>query len=297
MLQQLIPTEDLRKTPITVTEVLAPAAPLVIAFPHSGDLYPADFQYRDGLSYGEIDYPADKYVDELFGAATDLGLSTIRANFPRAYIDVNRHQHDIDPGMLDAPDSWYGRIQPTGAQADGSGLFWSQAKHLPVYDRKLSLAEVKMRLATCFVPYHQALTSLIERTRRTFGTVCLLDCHSMMQFDPPARGNRPRPQIDIGTRHGHSCAPLFAETLAESFERRGYEVGINRRFVGGETTLRYGWPEIDQHALQIELRRDLYMDEESRAKSERFAQIQQDCTSALTELMQAVSSHARRADR
>jgi len=34
--------------------------------------------------------------------------------------------------------------------------------------------------------------------------------------------------------------------------------------------LRYGWPEINQHILQIEIRRDLYMDEETREKTERL---------------------------
>ena len=45
--------------------------------------------------------------------------------------------------------------------------------------------------------------------------------------------------------------------------------------------LRYGWPEINQHILQIEIRRDLYMDEETREKTERFTQMQKDCTKVL----------------
>ena len=41
---------------------------------------------------------------------------------------------------------------------------------------------------------------------------------------------------------------------------------LNKIYTGGEMLLRYGWPQIDQHALQFEIRRDLYMDEESRQK-------------------------------
>ena len=51
---------------------------------------------------------------------------------------------------------------------------------------------------------------------------------------------------------------------------------------GGEKILRYGWPEINQHILQIEIRRDLYMDEESREKNQRFEKMQQDCNSVLS---------------
>ena len=60
-----------------------------------------------------------------------------------------------------------------------------------------------------------------------------------------------------------------------------YDVTINGRFIGGEMLLRYGWPEINQHILQIEIRRDLYMDEETREKTGRFVQMQKDCTKVL----------------
>ena len=59
---------------------------------------------------------------------------------------------------------------------------------------------------------------------------------------------------------------------------------INKRFIGGEIVLRYGWPEINQHIIQIEIRRDLYMDENSREKKERFEKMQQDCGAALSDI-------------
>ena len=68
---------------------------------------------------------------------------------------------------------------------------------------------------------------------------------------------------------------------------------MNKRFSGGEVTLRYGWPEIDQHALQVELRRDLYMDEETRDRSDRFARMQADCGEALTDLARFLGQRAR----
>lgn len=273
---------------VTVKWVPDAAVPLLLSFPHSGDRYPIDFGYAQNLPFNVIDYPSDKYVDELFAHAEDLKLSTIRANFPRAYIDVNRHQHDIDEAMLEDPALWYGRLQPT-ALVDGTTLFWSKAKEVDIYDRKLGRAEAKRRLATCYVVYHQALTLMIETVRRKFGCAYVIDCHSMMQFDTTARGRGARPQIDIGTRYGESCAPEIAEKLVEAFETRGYEVGVNRRFAGGEITLRYGWPEIDQHLVQIELRRDLYMDEETRLKTHRFEVVRQDCSQVLAEFKQFIT--------
>lgn len=267
---------------VTVHWLAEPEVPLLLSFPHSGDQYPLDFGYADDLPYAVIDYPSDKYVDELFVHARALGLPTIKANFPRAYIDVNRHQHDIDQRMLENPEHWYGRLQPT-ALRDGTTLFWSKAKETDIYDRKLTRAEAKRRLATCHVVYHQALTMMVEMMRRRFGCSFVIDCHSMMQFDTTAQGGRSRPQVDVGTRYGESCAPDIAEAIVASFAKRGYDVGLNRRFAGGEITLRYGWPEINQHLVQIELRRDLYMDEETRLKTDRFEAVRQDCSDVLAE--------------
>jgi len=273
---QFLSEGDLRD----VLESRSEASPLVLSFPHSGDAYPDDFKYNPSLNFEQIDFPADKYVDELFSEARALEVSTIKANFPRTYVDVNRHQHDIDVNMIEGGDDWYGRLLP-GSVDVGATLFWSKSGELPIYNRKLSAHEAKNRLAHFFIPFHQTMTGLVEAVRKTHGSVYIVDCHSMTRFDSRLRGGKQRPEIDIGTRRGESCSPDLAEKMAELFAVRGYDVGINRRYVGGEITLRYGWPEIQQHILQIELRRDLYMEETSRVRSERFPKMKEDCSAVL----------------
>ncbi|MCV6546132.1 MAG: N-formylglutamate amidohydrolase [Cohaesibacter sp.] len=258
-------------------------SPLMLSFPHSGDVYPDDFGYDPALSYSEIDFPSDKYVDELFGRGNELGLASIKANFPRAYLDVNRHQHDIDGAMLEDEEAWYGRLQPTAAKT-GTTLFWAISNEKEIYQRKLTLKEAKERLARCHTPYHQAMTSMINRIHEHFGCAYIIDCHSMTQFDSVLRGGAERPQIDIGTRDGESCSQALAEKVGEAFASLGYDVGVNKRFRGGEITLRYGWPEIEQHILQVELRRDLYMNEATRERNENFAKVQQDCAAVIDEV-------------
>ena len=260
----------------------------MLSFPHSGDVYPDDFGYDPRLSYSEIDHPSDKFVDELFGAAPGLGLSTIMANFPRAYVDVNRHQHDIDADMLDDPDAWPGRFLPSGSVHVGATLFWSKSYGTPIYNRKLSVAEAHHRLSCYFIPYHQTMTRMVERLREQHGQVFIVDCHSMTQFDHELRGGKERPEIDIGTRNGASCDPALADKMAELFAARGYDVAMNKRFIGGEITLRYGWPEIGQHIFQVELRRDLYMNEATRERNANFARVQADCAAILVEFKKFV---------
>ena len=216
----------------------------------------------------------------MFSEAQTLGVSTLKANFPRTYVDVNRHQHDIDVNMIEEGEDWYGRLLP-GSVDVGATLFWSKSGELPIYDRKLTKKESKGRLANFFIPYHQSMTVMVEAVRKKHGSVFIVDCHSMTRFDSKLRGGKERPEIDIGTRRGESCSTDLEEKMAELFAARGYDVGINKRYVGGEITLRYGWPEIEQHILQVELRRDLYMEETSRTKSERFPKMKEDCSAIL----------------
>ena len=258
--------------------------PLMLTFPHSGECYPEDFFYNPSLSFEVIDFQNDKYVDELYQAHMPLGLSSIRANFARVYIDVNRHQHDIDSKMITNGKTWYGRLLPTTSGLEtGSSLFWSKSKlgKYDVYNRKLSQEELKRRLATCYVPFHQAVTAVLEDIRHNHNSAYVMDCHSYTQYDSKLRGGGQRPQVDIGDRKGQSCSLEYTECVANAFSDCGYDVTINGRFIGGEMLLRYGWPEINQHILQIEIRRDLYMDEETREKTERFVQMQKDCTKVL----------------
>lgn len=268
--------------PHPVLETTSGASPLMLSFPHSGDIYPDDFGYSSDLSYADIDHPSDKYMDEIFAEGFKMGLSTIKANFPRAYVDVNRHQHDIDRDMLDDPDNWYGRFLPGSVQA-GATLFWSKAYSKAIYDRKLSLQEAKDRIARYFIPYHQTMTQMVQDMHDKHDEVYIVDCHSMTRYDSKLRGGAERPQIDIGDRSGGSCAPDLTQEMARLFRERGYDVGINKRFVGGEITLRYGWPEIGQHILQVELRRDLYMNEATRERNENFDKVQADCAEVLRE--------------
>ena len=217
-----------------------------------------------------------------------MNLTSIHANFPRTYIDVNRHQHNIDVNMIKKGTDWYGRIHPTGVET-GTTLFWSKTKEVfEIYSKKLSHDELKQRIAKCFVPYHQLMTYHIQKIHQDHGKAFVLDCHSMTQFDGKKRGRKERPQIDIGNRNGQSCSSEYSECVSDTFSSLGYDVKVNGRFLGGEIILRYGWPEINQHILQIEIRRDLYMDEDTRERNDRFIKMQKDCGTALKEIQNFV---------
>src|SRR5204863_1291495 len=72
--------------------------PLVLDSPHSGSLYPDDFDYRCPLPV--LRRAEDAYVDELYEAAPAHGATLIAAVFPRSYVDANRAPDDVDPSLL-----------------------------------------------------------------------------------------------------------------------------------------------------------------------------------------------------
>ena len=252
------------------------SSPFIMSIPHSGEIYPDDFQPSNALSYEQYDRPADRYIHELMNAFHDLDIATIKAEFPRSYVDVNRQQYDLDTDLLENPSEWKYKT----SVVTNTTMIWRHIYGTDTYDRKLTTQEVRNRIANCYMPYHQRLSAVLETARKQYGVAYLLDCHSMAQYDINGTGKE-RPEIDLGNRLGMSCADDITNYLKELFEDLGYYVGINEKFAGGELTQRYGWPEINQHALQIEFRRDLYMNEDSRQRNEKFSKLQQDCQNVL----------------
>ena len=52
--------------------------------------------------------------------------------------------------------------------------------------------------------------------------------------------------------------------MIAAYVTAGFKVGYNWPYLGGRVTETYGRPASGQHAIQVELNRSLYMDEESK---------------------------------
>lgn len=120
-----------------------PPVPLVFDSPHSGTVYPDDFHYA--CNHALLSGIEDKYVDELYKSAPDAGAVLLSANFPRSYIDANRCALDIDEKLLAAP--WPDETNPSVRSYAGIGLIHRLVKPgIPIYDRALSVEEVRRRI-------------------------------------------------------------------------------------------------------------------------------------------------------
>lgn len=249
-------------------DLLAPAEqtkPLVLASPHSGSHYPAEFLASARLDPRALRKSEDCFVDEIFAGAPGLGVPLIRALFPRAFLDVNREAFELDPDMfVDSLPSYVNTRSPRVAAGLGT-IARVVANGEDIYRGKLRFAEAVRRVNQYYTPYHTALRRLVDETRARFGHVVLIDCHSMPS---PGLGDRDSRRTDVvlGDCFGNSCAPLVIESAERFLRGLGYTVSRNTPYAGGYTTRHYGRPRQGIHALQIEISRDLYMDETSLAR-------------------------------
>lgn len=254
------------------------AGPVVYNSPHSGCLYPDDFGYAcpiDALRRAE-----DARVDDLFEAAPRHGAALLKALFPRTYIDVNRAPDDIDPGMLEEPWSEHTRLSER-AKA-GHGLIRKLIRpDYPVYARALTVAEVRHRIETFYIPYHAALKALLDDAHALHGHAWLIDCHSMPSSSALTIANNTPVDIVLGTLDGTSCDLRLVRRLKLFLEQRGYRVSHNDPYKGAEILRRYGNPSQQRNALQIELNRALYLDEKTGSETAHFSTLQRDMSAMI----------------
>lgn len=268
---------------VRVHEPSGAPIPLVLDSPHSGTDYPLDFEHAAPRSM--VRQAEDTFVAELYECSPRYGATLIEALFPRAYIDPNRHISDIDTELLDG--AWTGPVIPSRKTELGMGLVWRLAQAgVPMYDRKLTAAEITDRITRCYQPYHAAVAAAIDRRRAKFGAVWHVNCHSMpaigdsMSDDP----GRARADFVLGDRDGSTCEPDFTAFAKETLSHLGYRVAINDPYKGVELVRMHGRPHERRHSLQIEINRMLYMDEASREKHAGFVTLQRNVARFLDEL-------------
>lgn len=262
------------------------ALPLVFDSPHSGRDYPEDFDHappRDLLRRAE-----DAFVDELFESAPAHGALFLKALFPRAYIDPNRHEHEIDLTMLGEP--WPHPLVESEKAEMGLGLIRRLIKgNVPIYDRDLSVAEILARVESFHRPYHLELEALLDEAHHLHGGAWHVNCHSMRSAGRKSGRSIPRADIVLGDRDGTSCDRDFTRFVAAFLTGLGYRVALNDPFKGAELVTRFGRPDDSRHSLQIEINRALYMDEDRIEKRPDFAGFKRD----VDRLIAAVADHVR----
>jgi N-formylglutamate amidohydrolase len=252
--------------PLSRPAIFPPSAdvPVLLSVPHSGRDYP---DWLVGLAKGgrsSLHALEDPLVDELVAGAISLGMGAIVAQAPRAAVDCNRAEDEIDPTVIRA-----GPISPISPRARGGlGIVPGRTTtHGPLWRQPIPRYELEERLEQAHRPYHRAIETELCRILDRFGCALLLDCHSM---PPPAQNG---PQIVIGDRYGQSAAPWITAEAVKIVASTGFRCAVNQPFAGGYVVQRHGAPAGDVHALQIEVDRRCYLAPDGTERGPGFAKV------------------------
>lgn len=256
---------------------------VVFASPHSGRDYPASFLRNSVLDADQIRSSEDAFVDRLFESVPDHGAPLLTANAPRAFVDLNRGADELDSALIEGVR----RSAHNPRIASGLGVVPRVvANGRQIYRGKISLAEAHQRIAQYWRPYHDQLQTLLDESNNTFGEAILIDCHSMPHealenVGPPGSA---RPDIVLGDRFGATAAGSVVEQVEAAFASAGLRVARNMPFAGAFITQHYGRPSRQQHAIQVEIDRALYMNEKTLEPSADFDAFRTLLTGVIAEL-------------
>lgn len=256
---------------------------VVFSSPHSGRNYPDAMLNRTVLSQNVIRSSEDAFVDQLFSSAVDYGAPLISATKPRAYLDLNRSAEELDPALIQGAR----RHGHNPRVASGLGVIPRVvANGRAIYRGKLTMDEARLRIDTCWRPYHARLKSLLAESLDTFGQAILIDCHSMPHeaVAMASTAKSQRPQIVLGDRFGASASAGIVDRIEAAFASAGLVVARNAPFAGAYVTQTYGRPGRNQHAIQIEIDRSLYMDEGKIEPSDNFEAFRETLRQVIMEI-------------
>lgn len=224
--------------------------PLLINFPHSGTMLDAGMNEQTLTQEGQSLIDTDWHVPLLYPFAEEIGASTLKANYGRYVVDLNRDEHDTDlyPGQT-----------KTGLCPlhifDGAPIY--KDGHAPDAD------EVSRRIETYWRPYHDKLAAELARLKAEHGYALLFDAHSI-RTSVPRLFEGALPDLNLGTYNEKSCIPEIGNTVMKAAQETAYDTVLNKRFLGGYITRHYGQPDHDVQAIQMELTWQCYMDEETQ---------------------------------
>jgi N-formylglutamate deformylase len=283
------PRPDAFELPAMVSRV-AGTTPLVLDSPHSGTNYPDDF--RPACDLAILRRAEDTHVEKIYDFAPEIGAAWVEAHFPRIYLDANRDTTELDTSLLDG--EWSEPLATDPAQLSkvrlGKGLIWKFTDEgLRVYDRQLTVAEVRARIERCWRPYHAAVRTAIDAAHARHGYSIHINCHSMPAVSASHATDFPglvHPDFVVGDRDASTASGALSQLICEHLRARGYSVAYNHPYKGVELLRRYGDPARHRHSIQIELNRRLYMDEQSlQIKPEGMSRLRGDLRSLMERLL------------
>lgn len=251
------------KTEKTMWDHLNLKKRLFLTSPHSGEKVPPEVYWLQNLEEKILMFDVDRYVNVLYKLVADrLAIPWIESDWHRYFSDANRIPSDVDQGSVEGSPNPKGKFL--------TGLIWQKTSQDHVLlDHPISSELYQRIIEKYYTPFHLNVQDMYARFfSMNDDPVYQLDLHSM-----PSKGTsihrdpgETRAEIVVSDQVGKSASKDFVQLVIESYKKSGFQVAYNWPYIGGRVTETYGQPHKKQHCVQVELRRDLYMDEISKQK-------------------------------
>lgn len=258
------------------------ALPVVVDVPHAGEWIPPVVEPEMTVGAQPPRRDLDLFTDRMWKNAPSFGATLIESKVSRYVIDLNRAADDISAVAVDGARA----VNEPGYYQERGVVWRTTTDGTPVMASPMTTGAYERRIETFWQPYHDALRAELDRIRDEFGFAILVDGHSMPSLGRTMRrSSRRRADIVPGDLDGTSCDLSITELVTDHFRGTGYSVRPNDPYKGGWITRNYGAPHQQIHAIQIEVNRDLYMDEKTfRVRADGLERLTDACESLLPKL-------------
>jgi len=277
---------------VSFVELTAPkttATPVLVEVPHSGLQVPPDVEPEIEATPLAVLRDSDIYVDQLYERAPDQGATLLVSRVSRYVVDLNRGPDEVDSAAVPR--------HPNARHIPARGVVWrARTDGTPLLRAPLTIDQFAKRIELYYKPYHQKLREVAARMREEHGHVVILAAHSMPSAGRRVFGGREVRRADIvpGTRGRSTADGRIIDLVDAHFRGAGLSVKHDDPYRGGWTTSSYGAPKRGQHAIQIELNRALYVNEQtSEIKKRDFAQLQEVLDQLVSKLGELMKSKAQ----
>ena len=254
---------------------------LFATIPHSGRKIPPEADWLKPLPREVLLCDVDLFVDELYSPALKkLKIPFIVFPWHRYAIDANRNPEDKT--SLTVRGATKNPLKDISTE-----IHWRETtKGDQLIKSPIPFSVHQILMEKYFYPFHKKIKDQREQWKRGNYSVYHIDLHSM-----PSMGafihrdsEEKRPQVVISDRDRTSAGKNFTDTIIEAFKTQGFQVSLNWPYKGGRITQKYGNPKERCHTVQIELNRNLYMNEKTFEKTKEFATLKEKLTIILTSL-------------
>ncbi len=258
----------------------------MVTIPHSGEEIPVETPWLKTLPEEILMCDVDRYVDKLYEPCLKaLDIPSVKTNWHRYAGDLNRLADDIDAGSV------LGHAVPAGPHL--RGFHWvittTEIKLMP---QPMTLETHEKLVQKIYQPFHAQVQGLAARLQKMYGVVYHVDAHSMPSVGTKQHRDpgQHRLEVVVSDSLGKSCSTEFKDLVIKCYQKAGFTVGYNWPYMGGRLTEQYGRPQDHHHTIQVELNRDLYMDEKTKKLKDSHVGVQAKLRLAMDGISEALAS-------